>query len=215
MTARKIVVFGNQSVARLVHAELTHNSPHEVVAFTVDRDFIVDDTMLGCPLVPFDEVLTKYPPDSHKMFIAVGYANVNKIREARYLQAKAWGYEFLSIIAKSAITYPCLEVGENCLIGAYTIIYPDVKIGNNVLIGSACTLDHDLELGDNCFLSDQVAVSGYVTIRPNCFLGTSSTVRNKVIIGKESIIGAATNIMEDVEDRSVSLRAFKEAGDNQ
>ncbi len=202
---RQFVVYGNGSVARLVYNELTYNSPHEVVAFCVDKEYVADTLIFGLPVVPFEDITTLYPPDSYGMFIGVGYSKVNKIRESRYLEAKALGYSFTNIIAKTVISYPCLKLGENCLIGNYTVIYPDVTIGNNVLVGAACTLDHDLILGDHCFLSDQVAISGFVKVMPNCFLGTSATVRNKVMIGRESIIGAATSIMEDVEERSVYL----------
>lgn len=203
MSGSKVVVYGNGSVARLVYSELTHNTPHEVVAFCVDRDLINESELLGLPLVPFEDVASLYAPDTHKMFIAVGYYQVNKIREARYLQAKAAGYKFMNIIAKTAITYPCLEIGENCFIGHFTVVHPDVKIGNNVLIGSTCILAHHLDLGDNCFISDHVAISGWVKVMNNCFFGTSSTIRNKVSIGRESIIGAAAVIMDDVEERSV------------
>ena len=205
MSGEKVVIFGNQSVARLIYKELTHNSPHEVVAFCVDPDFIDDSELFDLPVVPFGDVTSLYPPEEHRMFVAVGYTKLNQIRENRYLQAKAWGYRFVNAIAKTAVTYPCLEIGENCYIGNYTVIYPDVRVGNNVLIGSSCTLDHNLSLGNNCFLSDQVAIAGYVTVKDNCFLGTNCTIRNKVIIGREAIIGAATNIMEDVEERSVYL----------
>ena len=203
MSGDKFVIYGNGSVARLVHAEFTYHSPHDVAAFCVDRDWITENELLGLPVVPFDEVVSLYPPDKFKMFVAVGYANVNKIREARYKEAKAAGYQFTNIITQTAVTYPDLEIGENCMIGNFTLVHPQVKIGNNVFVGSACTLDHDLDLGDNCFLSDQVAISGWVTVMPNCFLGTGAVIRNKVKIGRESIVGAAVAIMEDVDERSV------------
>jgi sugar O-acyltransferase (sialic acid O-acetyltransferase NeuD family) len=203
MASDKFVIYGNGSVARLVYNDLTHNSPHNVVAFCVDREFIVEKQLLNLPVVPFDEVVSHYPPADHRMFVAVGYSKVNKIREERYLEAKKAGYRFGNFIAKTAITYPDLQIGENCVIGSYTIVHPDVKIGNNVLIGAGCLLGHDVELGDHCFVSDHVAVSGWVKVRENCFFGTGATIRNKVNIGREAIIGAAAVIMEDVEERSV------------
>jgi sugar O-acyltransferase (sialic acid O-acetyltransferase NeuD family) len=203
MTSDKFVIYGNGSVARLVYNDLTHNSPHDVVAFCVDRDLIEEKELLGLPVVPFDEVISHFPPGKHKMFVAVGYSNVNKIREDRYLQSKKAGYEFGNFIAKTAITYPDLQIGENCVIGSHTVVHPDVKIGNNVLIGAGCLLGHDVELGDHCFVSDHVVIAGWVKVQQNCFFGSGATIRNKVSIGREAIIGAAAVIMEDVEERSV------------
>ena len=203
MSPDKFIIFGNGSVARLVYNDLTYNSPHEVVAFCVDPEYIVEKKLLGLPVVPFEEVASLYPPSEHKMFVAVGYSKVNKIREERYLDAKKAGYEFGNFIAKTAITYPDLQIGENCVIGNYSIVHPDVRIGNNVLIGSGCLIGHDVELGDHCFVSDYVAISGWVKVQQNCFFGTGATIRNKVAVGREAIIGAAAVIMEDVEERSV------------
>ena len=190
-------------MARLVHAEIHRGSAYEVSAFCVDREYISGDTFLGIPIVPFDELSMRYPPDAYELFVAVGYAGVNRVREERYLQAKDAGYRFPTIIAKTAVTYPDLEIGENCMIGNLTVIHPQVRIGNNVLIGSTCNLNHDLVVGDHCFFSDRVAISGRVSIGPNCFFGTGAIVRNGVSIGRESVIGAATAIMEDVAERSV------------
>jgi sugar O-acyltransferase (sialic acid O-acetyltransferase NeuD family) len=203
MGGYKYVIFGNGSTARVVHAEITHNTPHEVAGFCVDRAYLAEKELLGLPVVPFDEVEKHFPPDKYKMFVAVGYVNVNKLRADRYQQAKSAGYEFPNVIAKSAVTYPDLQIGDNCMIGSCTVIHPQVKIGNNVLIGSGCNLAHDLDMGDNCFLSDQVAIAGFVTVGPNCFIGTGAVIRNKVRVGRESVIGAAVAIMEDVDDRSV------------
>ena len=36
----KVVVFGVGQWAELAHFYLTHDSPHEVVAFALDRDYI-------------------------------------------------------------------------------------------------------------------------------------------------------------------------------
>jgi hypothetical protein len=44
------------------------------------------------PLVPFEEAARRYPPDDHQMFIAVSYAQMNRLRAERYAQARALGY---------------------------------------------------------------------------------------------------------------------------
>ena len=36
----KVVIFGQSQWAELAHFYVTHDSPHEVVAFTVDRDYL-------------------------------------------------------------------------------------------------------------------------------------------------------------------------------
>jgi hypothetical protein len=64
---KPVVLFGNGRVARLAHFYLTHDSEQEVVAFTVERDYVRDDTLLELPVVPADEVLFRFPPDRFDM----------------------------------------------------------------------------------------------------------------------------------------------------
>ena len=52
-----VVIFGTRDLASLAHFYLRCDSPHEVVAFTVDREFLPDEPHFeGLPIVPFDEI---------------------------------------------------------------------------------------------------------------------------------------------------------------
>lgn len=47
----KVVIFGATEMAAMSHFYLTHDSPYDVVAFTVDRDYIKEETLVwttGC-----------------------------------------------------------------------------------------------------------------------------------------------------------------------
>ena len=46
-----VVVFGVSQWAELAHFYLTHDSPHEVVAFTLDRDYIESESYKDSPVV--------------------------------------------------------------------------------------------------------------------------------------------------------------------
>ena len=58
----KVVVFGTELVAELAHYYLTNDSEHEIVAFTVNKEYIKEDIFCGLPVVPFEDVTTLYPP---------------------------------------------------------------------------------------------------------------------------------------------------------
>jgi sugar O-acyltransferase (sialic acid O-acetyltransferase NeuD family) len=205
LTVAKVIIFGNKSSAREVYNDLAYFSEHEVVGFTVDRDYLEEDRLFNLPVVPFEEVVSVFPPEEHRMLIAVGYVAVNKLRAQRCAQAKDLGYPLLSFVSPRATTYPGLELGEHCRISHHCVIFPDVKIGNDVAIGAGSTIGHDVSIGDHCFLSSGVGVSGGVTVGPYCFIGTNATLRNRIRIGRECVIGAGAVVLEDLEDRSVCL----------
>jgi sugar O-acyltransferase (sialic acid O-acetyltransferase NeuD family) len=201
----KVVLFGNTSTARETFFGLKYYSDYAVVGFTVDREYFESDRLCELPVVPFDVVETVFPPGKHKMLIAVGYVQNNRVRKERYFQLKEKGYQLINFISPKAIMYPGSAEGDNCIIGHYTVISPGAKIGNNVIIGNGCMIGHDVIIGDHCYFSGGVCVAGNVSIGSCSYLGTNATIRNKVSIGKECVIGAGAIILENTEDRSVYL----------
>jgi sugar O-acyltransferase (sialic acid O-acetyltransferase NeuD family) len=199
----KIIIFGNTEMAALHHFYLTHDSPHEVIAFTVDRDYIKEDTLYGLPVVPFEEVESIYPPGEYKMRIAIFYNRLNKLRAEKYYQAKAKGYELINYISSKAIIWPGLVIGDNCWIGENTVCQPSAKIGNNVNILIKCEVGHHAIIRDHCYLAPHAVLSGNVTVEEYCFIGANSFIMNNVIVAKECLIGAGALILENTLARRV------------
>jgi len=112
----KVVLFGSGKQAELAHFYFTHDSPYEVAAFTVDGDHVREKQFRGLPLLPFEEIEKKYPPEKFKMFIAVGYRKLNTIRAGKYGEAKRKGYELVSYVSSKAIQWGDTVVGDNCFI---------------------------------------------------------------------------------------------------
>ena len=200
---KRIVLFGDRQVADLAHFFLTHDSDHEVVAFTVDGAHISAATMSGLPIVPFEEVQTRYPPGDFGMFIAIGSARMNKLRESKYNAAKDLGYELITYVSSKASSWPEADIGDNCFILENTVIQPFVTIGNNVVIWSGCHIGHDTVVGAHCFLSPQVVVSSNVMIEPNCLFGVNATIRDGITVARECLVGAGSLIMKDTQPLQV------------
>src|SRR5690348_9223295 len=95
----KVVIFGSGDIARLAHYYFTRDSEHDVAAFTVDQKYVEDDSFLKLPLVAFEGVAKLYPPQDYKMFVAMSYAKMNKLRAEKYYQAKQLGYELVSYVS--------------------------------------------------------------------------------------------------------------------
>ena len=81
---KKVVLFGTGLFAAIIHSYLRHDSPYEVVAFTVDGDHQQEDSLYGLPVVAFEDVASIYPPPDHGMMIAVGYQRMNWDRSYLY-----------------------------------------------------------------------------------------------------------------------------------
>lgn len=200
----KIVIFGTGSFAQVVQFYLTHDSEHEVVAFTVNESHITDKELMGLPVVPFESLQGDYPPDAFKMFVAVGYKNVNQVRASIYGQAKQKGYELITYVS-SKCTYWGESIGDNCFIFEDNTIQPFVRIGSDVVMWSGNHIGHHSSIGDHCFITSHVVISGHVDVGSHCFVGVNSTTRDAISIGNSCVIGAGSLIMKSTKDKEVYI----------
>jgi sugar O-acyltransferase (sialic acid O-acetyltransferase NeuD family) len=202
---QKLVVFGNGTVASLLHYYFTRETEYRVVAFTVDRAFIAEDTLHGVPVAPWDEVATRYPPSEHSMMIGVGFVRANRLRAERYHEAKQMGYRLLSHVSPKAALWDGFIVGENCRIADNVVIQPFASIGDNVFVGSGSLIGHHSMIKAHCHLSASVQIAGQVTVESYCYIGINATIRNKVRIAPSCIIGAGAVILEDTVEKGVYM----------
>src|SRR6266496_14394 len=125
---KRVVLFGTGELAQVVRFYLENDSPHQVAAFTADREYVKGNSYDGLPLVPFDEVAVKYPPADFQMFIALSYKNINKLRAQKYEEAKKKGYRLISYVSTKAVIWPALRAGDNVFIFEQNVIQPFAEI---------------------------------------------------------------------------------------
>lgn len=200
-----LVLFGTGDIARLAHRYFTRDSPHRVVAFTVDAAYRTSDTFCELPLVDFARVTELYPASAHQMFIALSYARMNKVRTAKYFEAKQLGYQLATYVSSHCTWLTDTPPGDNCFILEDNTIQPFTRIGCNVTLWSGNHIGHDSTVGDHTFISSHVVVSGHVHIGASCFLGVNSTLRNSITVAPRTLIGAGAIIMESTSEGSVHV----------
>lgn len=199
----KLVIFGAGDIARLAHFYFTHDSEHEISAFTVDAAYRSSDSFIDLPLVAFEDVRRAFPPAGHRMFVALSYARMNAVRREKYEMAKRAGYELVTYQSSRCTYLSSQPPGDNCFILEDNTVQPFVRIGSNVTLWSGNHIGHDAVVGDHSFVSSHVVVSGHVQIGEACFIGVNATLRNGIKIGDRTLIGAAATIMKDTAADSV------------
>jgi len=205
----KLVIFGAGDIARLACLYFTRDSEHEVAAFTVDQQYLESTTFLDLPLVAFERVAELYPPGEYKMFVALSYAQMNKVRAQKYHQAREAGYELASYVSSRCSFLTDHPVGDNCLILEDNTVQPFVRIGNDVTLWSGNHIGHHSTIEANCFISSHVVVSGFCRVGDSCFMGVNSTVANNVAIGDRCVVGAGALILSDVENDQTVVGIWK------
>ncbi len=202
---KRLVIIGTTSNARLAKFYFDSDSPYETVAFSVNREYIKDQAFEGLPVVALEDISTIYPPSEFDAFVAVGYNQMNKVREKLYLEVKSYGYNLVNYISSRCTYLSQFPPGDNCFILEDNTIQPYVKIGSNVVLWSGNHIGHDVTISDHCYITSQVVISGFVLVKPYCFLGVNATIRDGIVIETATLVGAGATIMKDTIEKGVYL----------
>lgn len=202
---KKILLFGDGRFAELAWYVLTHDSPHNVVAFVVDGAYLSKKDIFGIPVVAFEDCVSNYGPADFSMFVPLGYKGLNSLRQKKYLEAKSKGYGFISYVSSRASTWDNVSIGENCMIYENTTLQPFCKIGNNTIVRSSVHISHHVEVGEHCFISAGTCIGGNAQIGNSSFLGLSSTIRDNLTIAEKTFAAAGCVVVSDTEPNGLYL----------
>jgi sugar O-acyltransferase (sialic acid O-acetyltransferase NeuD family) len=206
-TGSSLVIIGSGEFAAIAHEYFSHDSPHTVVAFAVERDFLKSSEYLGLPVVPFEELEQRFSPLEHKAFVAVTYTQLNRVRARLYRQAKLKGFELVSYVSSRAFVWRNATIGDNVFVFEGNVIQHFAAIGSNVILWSGNHIGHRSVIEDHCYLASHVVVSGYCRIQEYCFVGVNVTVADRVTLARDCFIGAGCLIAKDTESGKVYYAA--------
>jgi sugar O-acyltransferase (sialic acid O-acetyltransferase NeuD family) len=200
----KIIIFGIKDLAELAHFYLQNDSKHEVVAFTVNEEYLPESGIFkGLPVYAFESIEKELPPEEYSFFAPTTHMGMNKVRERIFLEIKGKGYQCINYISSRATIFDDLIVGENCFILEDNTIQPFVTIGSNSVLWSGNHIGHHSKIGNHVFITSQVVISGNCIIEPYCFIGVNSALKENSKLGEATFIAMSTSISHDTEPFSV------------
>lgn len=207
MNKEDIIIFGISKVAEIVYSCILddRNSEWNPVAFTVDKEYLIDKEKFGLPIVSFQDVEEIYAPKKYKMIIAMGYHDMNRVRAQKCIEAEKRGYELVSFIHSGADISNMVSIGKNTIILNNVSVGPFSKIGNNVCIYNNATISHHTIIEDNVWVTSGSVVGGNSSVGANCFLGINSTIAHNIHIGNNNFIGTNAVITKNTEKDSVYI----------
>ena len=196
----KIIIFGTGEIAELAYYYFTNDKKYnyEVVAFVADDEYANSSTFKGLPLVEISKVYNLYPPSKYKAHVALSYNKLNRIREEKYNLMKSLGYNLVSYVCSKSITWPDLNIGDNCFILENQTIQPTVKIGNNVMIWSTNHLGHNCQIDDHAYLASGITVSGHTKIGKRTFVGVNASFKDFITIKDDCFITMGAIVTKDI-----------------
>jgi sugar O-acyltransferase (sialic acid O-acetyltransferase NeuD family) len=195
---KNLVIFGNTAFAEIADEYFTHDSPYDVVAFTVNRSFVKEPALRGRPVIPYEDIESHLAPGEHALYAAVTYQQLNRLRSSVAADAKARGFELASYVSSRAFVWRNVKLGEHCFVFEDNTLQPFVTVEDDVVLWSGNHIGHHSTIKSNVFVSSHVVISGFVTVGENCFLGVNATIGNDVRIGRDVWISPGVAVTKDV-----------------
>lgn len=200
---KKLIIIGSGETGLIAYEYFQFDSFYDVVAFSVNEQYINESTINDLPVVPFETLEEKYSINEYEVYVAISSGKLNRNRTKVYNEAKLKGYKCASYISSKAFVWRNVEIGENCFVFEDNTLQPFVKIGNNVTLWSGNHIGHNTIIKDNCFISSHCVISGFCEIGENSFLGVNCTIENNVKIAKDNFIGAGSLIQKDTIEKGL------------
>jgi len=196
---RPLVLVGAGEFAQIACEYFEHDSERDVLAFSVERDYLTQPTLAGRPVVAWETLESTYPPADVDLFVAIPASQLNRLRTRLYREAKQKGYRCASYVSTRAFVWRNAEVGENSFIFEGNVIQPFVRIGNNCILWSGNHVGHRTVVHDNVFIASHAVISGYCEIGESSFIGVNSTFNDHVKVAPDNVIGAGALVTRDTE----------------
>ncbi len=203
--SKKLIIFGTGNYARMTYWYFTEDSEYEVVAYCANKEFITEKDIHGLPLVAFENIEEKYPPEDYQMFVAAGYKGLNEMRKSMFVQAKNKGYKLASYVHSGIKLWFNNKIGENTFIFENNTIQLEVEIGDNVVVWSGNHFGHGAVVKNHCWITTNVVIYSDVVIEDHCFLGSSTNIRDGITVSDHCFVGAGTNIWKSTKPKDVFL----------
>ena len=205
---KKVIIFGIGENAELLKYYLENDEKYKneyiVSAFTLDSEYIKNEKFCNLPLVSFQNLEKIYPPEEYFLFVALGYTQMNSLRELKYIQGKKKGYKYINYICSKAVVN-AEKIGENNFIVDNSVIQPFVEIGNNNVFMGGGLIGHHSKIGNNCFFAGGANIAGKCIIKDNCFVGINSSVRDNIILEYKTLVGGGVYLNKSSEKYSIYI----------
>ena len=205
MKKSNLLIFGTGTLAEIASYYFNADSAYKLIGFVDMPEFAAkQSSLINLPVFSWQKALVEFGKNDVNFFVAIGYQKTNSVRQERYEQIKANGYNCASYISSRA-SVMTKNIGENCFILENNVLQPFTKIGNNVTMWSGNHLGHHSVVEDHSFITSHVVISGKCKIGRNSFLGVNCCLHDGVEVGEKSIIGAGSIVTKSCVARTVFL----------
>ena len=102
-----------------------------------------------------------------------------------------------NLVHKLEDSFPPVEIGRQCCIGAGVVIYAACKLGDRVLIGDNASLREYNELHDSCLLARGCTTNHHVTIGEGSKIMDLTHLTARTVVEEDVFVGVNVTTVND------------------
>lgn len=201
----KLVLAGNAVTADILRSYLRNDPRYEIVGSTADDSYADKGMVPDLPTTPLSSLPTTFPVGTVRILMAMGYNDLNRVREGMFMRLKDLGYSIETYVHPQANVHTEQPLGEGSIVLPGAVVEPHALVGANAMVWCNVTLAHHSRIGDNCWLAAGTVVAGQARVGRNSFVGVNATIVNEVGVGDYNVIGAGALITRDTKASTVHL----------
>lgn len=199
-----VILFGVGQLAETLTYYLDEDPALDLIGYTVDRAWLPEDgTFCGRPVVAWDAIEDRFPPDRVHLLGPISYRNTNLLRYDRYRNGKDRGYRFTSYVHPSSHVGGA-RLGENTIVLEECTVQPHARLGHSCILWSKVHIGHHARIGDACFLASFCGIAGNCDVGERTFFGGHTGLADNLSVGSGCIIGAGTVLTSSLPDGALA-----------
>ncbi len=176
----------------------------EVLAIVSPEDITDRRVFDGIPHLKNDDDVKRYEVNEVSLVNGIGSLPGDTTRSDIYNRFSKYGYNFETVVAKSAQVSAYSELAEGVQVMSGVIIQTGAKIAKNSIINTGAIIEHDCKVGENCHIAPGAVLCGQVEIQDSVHIGSGSCIIQNIKIGKRAVVAAGASISSDLEDDSIA-----------
>ena len=197
----KVVGLGAGGHAKVVIDALNRRGGHHIVGLLDSSPSLVGRTVMGLQVLGGEELLAGLGARGvRSVFIGVGGASDNVVRQGVYLRAIAAGLEVIRVVHPSAVVSESAFIGAGTVVFAGAVVNADAKIAENVIVNTGAIVEHDCEIDPHAHVAPGAILSGGAIVGACTLVGAGAVVRHGIRIGHGCVIGAGAVVVRDLQD---------------
>lgn len=208
---KKLIIFGTGKIGQVLSYYLENE--YEIGAFTADEQFVKTDMIRSIPVLSFTDVTEKIDPAHYLMLVAVGYVEMNSVRQRIIEEVQNFGFQLINYVHPSVNLTGVELKGVNNVFLENVSMQPMCSIGSGNFFWSNCVIAHGTTIGNNNWITSGSTIAGDCNVGSCNFLGINSAISNNISLGDSVFIGANTLVNKDLDsDKTIISEAGMSIG---